>query len=95
MSPKSTIISKKNSTESTTTSSTQKQEDIISSPRISKSEPTKLTKGTKNIVRNFENLQKHENLQQNSDITESGLGGGRKEMKARVKVLEQGMGMRD
>jgi hypothetical protein len=89
---KSTITSKKNLTESTTTSFTQKQEEIISSPRISKSEPTKLTKGTKNIVRNFENLQKHENLQKrSSDIAES----SRKEMKVRVKVLEQGTGVRD
>ena len=37
-----------------------------------------------NIIKNFENLQR------NSDIIESGLRGNTKQMKARVKILEQG-----
>ena len=80
---KSTISSKTKCTESTPTSSTKKKEDI-SSPSTFKPEPSKLTKGTQNIIKNFENLQR------NSDIIESGLRGSTKQMKARVKILEQG-----
>ena len=93
---KSTIFSKKTYTESTPTISTKKQEEISSMPRSSKPEPTTLPKGTKNIVRNFENLQNCENLQKrNSEISKSGLRGGKAETKARVKILEQGTGLRD
>ena len=73
-----------------------KKSTITSKKNLAESTTTSSTQKQENIVRNFENLQKHENLQKrNPDITESGIGGGRKEMKARVKVLEQGTGVRD
>ena len=79
---------------STETITTKKQEEL---PSSSKPELLTLPKGTKSIVRNFENLQNRENLmKKNSEIYKSSLGGGTTETKARVKkILEQGKGLWD
>ena len=71
---------------STETISTKKQEEL---PSSSKPELLTLPKGTKSIVRKFENLQNRENVltKKNTEIYKSSLGGGTGEMKAKVLGL--------
>ena len=72
----------------TETLSTKKQEELPSSPSP-KPELLSLPKGTKSIVRKFENLQNRENVltKKNTEIYKSSLGGGTGEMKAKVLGL--------